>query len=295
MDNMQETWKKELCDIYTKVLSGTASQEEIERVGYVYQRYAPQMIYKYFSDNEFCLNTIANDKMWYSSPVCFNDVFDAYFTIDGEKIKQTLLNYLRENSDIRESSPAWANACSAIDSLTENFQIELDKLRLNFGVTCFSESDNSLLMWSHYAHYHKGLCVEYELLEFSNQIRFSPAPVVYCKKRPCINEINLDDREFSSPFGFLLENLLTKSPEWSYEREWRIIRDHGACGDSWDDEKHGALLPSIKPHAVILGCDASEDFSEKVLKICQERKIALFRMEKDEVEYKLRRNQILSF
>lgn len=295
MDNKQETWKKEVCGIYTKVLSGTATPEEIERVGYVYQRYAPQMIYKYFSDNDFCMNTIANDKMWYSSPACFNDVFDADFAIDDVRIKQTLLDLIKENSDIRENSPAWVNICSEINNAAVHLRTKLSKLRLNIGVSCFSESDSSLLMWAHYAHNHKGLCVEYELLEFNNQLMFSPAPVVYCEKRPCIGDLKLENSDSLSSFGFLLDNLLTKSPEWSYEREWRIIRDSGASGDEWDGEKNGALLPSIKPHAVIIGCDASDGFSEKVTEICRKRKITLYRMEKDAVKYKLNRKLVLSF
>ena len=47
------------------------------------------------------------------------------------------------------------------------------------GISCLSESDSSLLMWAHYANNHKGMCVEYELLQISEQLKFSPIPVIY--------------------------------------------------------------------------------------------------------------------
>ncbi|MCR5611239.1 MAG: DUF2971 domain-containing protein [Clostridiales bacterium] len=138
------------------------------------------------------------------------------------------------------------------------------------------------------------MCAEYEFLEFNKQLKFSPAPVLYDDKRP---GLSLDDIVGERPriMEFLIETLLTKSPEWSYEKEWRIIRDASACGSAWNAEKHGALLPSIKPHAVILGCEASDEFSAKVTEICKERRITLYRMEKDAAEYKLNKKPILSF
>lgn len=42
--------------------------------------------------------------------------------------------------------------------------------------------------------------------------------------------------------GIFIESLTSKSPEWSYEKEWRIIRDDGACGNKWDAEKKAHYL-----------------------------------------------------
>ena len=93
-------------------------------------------------------------------------------------------------------------------------------------------------------------------------------------------------------YAAFIESLSSKSPEWSYEKEWRIIRDKAACGDKWNDTKKGALLDMIPPTSITLGCQAEESFEREVLTYCQENKIRLYKMEKDESLYQLKRKPI---
>lgn len=95
---------------------------------------------------------------------------------------------------------------------------------------------DSLLMWAHYANNHRGMCVEYELMEINKQLGFSPVPVIYSDRKVKFNSINQDAVETDTTRNFI-ESLTSKSPEWSFEKEWRIIRDDGACGKNWDIEK----------------------------------------------------------
>lgn len=87
------------------------------------------------------------------------------------------------------------------------------------GIISFTESYNNLLMWSHYADEHKGIVVEFDyhalkthfnkILGLSNSIEH----VLYNRERhevlPCT----------TSP----KRNLLTKSDDWIYEKEHRVI------------------------------------------------------------------------
>lgn len=87
------------------------------------------------------------------------------------------------------------------------------------GIISFTESYNNLLMWSHYADEHKGIVVEFDyhalkthfnkILGLSNSIE----RVLYNRERhevlPCT----------TSP----KRNLLTKSDDWIYEKEHRVI------------------------------------------------------------------------
>ena len=172
----------------------------------------------------------------------------------------------------------------------------MDNVRRTTGVTCFSESNDSLLMWSHYAQNHQGICVEYELLRFNSELNFSPVPVIYSKNRVCLTSVDMNSVETSS-VSFFVGNLTSKSPEWSYENEWRIIRDSGVCGAAWDETKCGALLPSIMPTSIILGCaiDESSDFRKEVYEYCWENSINLYKMEKDETKYALNMKPILEY
>ena len=168
------------------------------------------------------------------------------------------------------------------------------QMRSQMGITCLSELDDSLLMWAHYANNHRGMCVEYELMEINRQLKFTPIPIVYSEDRACIGSLNPDTVERDTTKVFL-ESLTAKSSEWSYEKEWRIIRDDGACGDRWDAEKKGALLDMILPTSVTLGCMAKQEFSKEVQEYCENNQINLYKMERDPKAYRLVKVPILQF
>ncbi|GBR14457.1 DUF2971 domain-containing protein [Gluconobacter frateurii] len=89
------------------------------------------------------------------------------------------------------------------------------------GIFCLSECNSNILMWSHYAENHKGVCLEYSIKETpSNMLE----KVEYTDIRPKFE-----------PFGFipqykvdkkvdLMRDILSKKAEtWSYEKEWRYF------------------------------------------------------------------------
>ncbi|WP_447017434.1 DUF2971 domain-containing protein [Shewanella algae] len=87
------------------------------------------------------------------------------------------------------------------------------------GVISFTENYNNLLMWSHYAHEHKGIVVEFDyekLVYFFNyklSMRNTIERVLYNRERfsPLQTEVCVKDL------------LLTKSDDWIYEKEHRIL------------------------------------------------------------------------
>ena len=94
-------------------------------------------------------------------------------------------------------------------------------LNQKVGVLCLSEVGNSILMWGHYTDNHRGFVVGFD----SNHPFFSCRrtdqdefgflrKVDYQRKRP---KVVLTDT--SSPVWFQ-----TKSEQWAYEKEWRIVR-----------------------------------------------------------------------
>jgi hypothetical protein len=114
----------------------------------------------------------------------------------------------------------------------------------------FCEEKDNLLMWSHYADNHKGICIEYDLTYLISKIDdkksnpnilFHLFPVVYLENRindeaafnnllyasKSINQYKLDlknknhhdDVEWHNDIKMLF---LIKSKSWGYEKEWRI-------------------------------------------------------------------------
>lgn len=95
--------------------------------------------------------------------------------------------------------------------------------------------------------------------------------------------------------SLFIKSITSKSTDWSYEKEWRIIQDETACGPKWDDKNKGALLDTISPSSIILGCCASDELTSALMQHCQNHKIPLYKMEKDPLLYRLNKKNILEF
>lgn len=232
--------------------------------------------------------------MWYSAACNFNDVFDCDISIDDQKVFNEALKLLPDKRGIRSGSKMWKDFREIMKQQLQELRTEFDELRNTTGVSCFSESEDSLLMWAHYANNHRGMCVEYDLLEINRILRFTAIPVIYSGERTCFNFFIPESIE-QDGLKLFIQSVTSKSPEWSYEKEWRIIRDQGACGDQWDVNKKGALLEMIRPSSIILGCVAKPEFEQEVRDYCFTNKINLYKMEKDPVQYRLNRKEIMGF
>ena len=83
------------------------------------------------------------------------------------------------------------------------------------GGFCASGKRDDILMWSHYADSHRGICLEFDeacpLFAAAQQVKYS-------KFRSPINR-------YSDDYDAMAEKaLLTKSDHWKYEAEWRSLR-----------------------------------------------------------------------
>jgi hypothetical protein len=82
----------------------------------------------------------------------------------------------------------------------------------NTGVFSLSEKQNDILMWGHYAASHTGICIGFATLEMNDALH----RIVYQDERPVINPMR-------DQATLIEKGLLTKSSQWAYEREWRIL------------------------------------------------------------------------
>lgn len=131
-------------------------------------------------------------------------------------------------------------------------------------------------MWSHYANFHKGFLLEYDLDEIRNFVdgKGVICPIEYKKTFKKIGTLE------SSFTDIIIDNFLTKVEDWNYENEWRII-----------GIKMTGLQKFIPPKKVYLGCKMETGTRKRVKEICKKKHIPIYEMIMDESEYKL--NEIL--
>ncbi len=88
--------------------------------------------------------------------------------------------------------------------------------RFDHGVCCLSEICDDILMWSHYAAQHTGVCIGIRPDRIAGKLF---RPVEYSDVVPL-----LDAWEYIRGDGDKFLKLgLTKASHWSYEKEWRTV------------------------------------------------------------------------
>ena len=145
-----------------------------------------------------------------------------------------------------------------------------------FKISCFSESPYLMLMWSHYANEHKGFCIEYEVPEFSDESKellTSIFPVIYTDKRNNLAPAFLKWERSGSPgIDGLCEmykyGLLSKSMDWKYQKEWRLI-----SLDNIIDVDENDNCEFFKIKKVYLGHNMKPENRKEIIQICKEKNI----------------------
>ena len=188
----------------------------------------PKKLYKYESWNEQSLANLKNQQLYFSDPRLFNDPFDSSIGCIFEDITEeefSLLhshnrnNYPNESKFIKEygDTPSEKFKSFIRPILEDEFKKATDQFFNKNGVTCFSESNDEILMWSHYAKSHTGFCLEFDTsIEPFNKAR----KVEYQTGFPSINPA----KAFLDPDSSeALKLALTKYKKWEYEKEWRLV------------------------------------------------------------------------
>jgi Protein of unknown function (DUF2971) len=126
--------------------------------------------------------------------------------------------------------------------------------REKLGVSCFATNPNSVVMWSHYAKQHTGICLEFsganmlsstELLEFLHPVRYTDDLLAVFRL------FWLQPESDIYPFDVLpILAACHKSKEWEYEGEWRVVSVNPSGGRKFSLESCG-----IKPSRIILGTE----------------------------------------
>lgn len=129
-------------------------------------------------------------------------------------------------------------------------------------------------MWSHYANYHKGFCLEYDIKKIpygDYRSRFL-YPVIYSDQMFDATEHMLkgvEDDSFNNIH--LSKSALVKACDWSYEREWRLVFSNGIF------EKEQSCLMG-KPRALYLGTKIIKEDQDRLIKICMKKDIPYKKM-----------------
>lgn len=214
--------------------------------------YIPKSIFKYrlgrYDEMGMCwdIENLKNNQVRMTLPESFNDPYDSSFSIAitaGNELERNILD-----------------------------QIIYKPARRSMRICCFSESIESMLMWTHYANEHKGFAIEYGTHE-KTSIALQLWPVFY---REELFDISKYLKRIRSNLIPILP-ALHKALDWQYEKEWRLI----VPGNEFES------LTMPRPKAIYLGSNVNPCIEKELKEIAFERRINLYKMVHDRHEFKM--------
>jgi hypothetical protein len=269
--------------------------------------YFPNSFFKYRKLDSRTLENINENKVWLSEIALLNDPFECSLQFDNneclrlffsdkgfQKIfsektgKELSVGDINKIVSSDEPYLTYNEVCNKkgirlnippdkqLETVQNRFKQIIDDTNKEIRICSFSELNNSLLLWSHYANEHKGICIEYDFRQ-QDQIRAFLQPIIYSNK---IYKLGLlEELTMLRKIG----SSLIKGKDWKYEAEWRLTIF-----------KQGDIFPNkmtvLDPKAVYLG--TRFDFNEEYLKdqlfnILNKKNIPFFQMTKHPEQYKL--------
>lgn len=163
------------------------------------------------------------------------------------------------------------------------------------GIACFAQRWNNVLMWSHYANKHTGICVEYDFdIPFETAPNSLLLPVEYTSMRPLLpieklgairdGDFEVNDANINTVFADVLKALVTKSEIWKYEQEWRHIVFIK------DPNKRLVSLPIVS--RIIMGTNISDENKSKMIEFATNHDIPLYQAKLVEDRYEMIRQKV---
>jgi len=230
------------------------TNEEVMKIG-VNQQSFPQYLFKYRADNSHTRKILIKNELWFCNPLEFNDPYDCNTPINTttplEDIKKWLLSIGIYKDNIDELATQLKNNPNIISESTKS-------VVGGFGICCFSTLEDSILQWSHYSDYHKGVCLKFDIT-LDSDFFMTPLIVSYRNVMQHYNHIVHQ--------GSIVEYLIRpKFSMWSYESEIRIIKDKDLIARS------GSRVFKFKNEAlieVIFGTNASDKLISKYKELCK--------------------------
>jgi hypothetical protein len=304
-------WEKE----YRKLMFPIDGSEiDIKRAYKIKYENMPSSLFKYRQINEYSIDNLRNDTVWMTNAQNFNDPYDCALTINENQqleyiknrflellkpsLKPSQLEYLRKKPyeeimkfyllrdlysiNMTETANKFINMTSH-DLHTQHNEIRNSLNRQSqrkIYISCFSKIVDSILMWSHYAFNHTGMCIEYNFKQCGPVdllTRFFH-PVNYTNKLFDISDFFFGEKKKTNGYFSILAGI-TKAMDWSYENEWRLIFP----GESSEPFNRKVF----KPSTVYLGAKISQEDKEKILSITKRRDIPVLQMYLSSTGFKL--------
>ncbi len=266
-------------------------------------------LYRYRPMNKNNIDALINDRLYFSTPNNYSDIYDSLFTInfksnfdqidyaaeminksveDNDNILKLLENTIYSSqlnkinlTNTHPKKEEIVNAKELIKSFVlDSFAKDMTGIKSQIKSICFTEKFDDLKMWDQYGGGYKGFCLEYDISNVSqsktdiNTIS-SLFPIAY-------SDIPYD---FSETYFPLLYN---KTFHFDLDYDWfgffktQLIKnkEHYSMENEWRllDLNQEVKYITIKPKAIYLGPALEDSDIQLLYNIAKEKNIPIYKL-----------------
>ena len=231
------------------------------------------MIYKYLNSDR--IDVLRNSRIRFTQPAALNDPFEFYPC--WEKVQKAIVERVFDKIQV---------ACDPLNPIHKLMMIIMNvylkqqiAATANNGVLVLSLSKkhNNSIMWSHYTSSHKGFVIGFDSESEFFQGRDKLTEVRYSKSRYVVPANAFRNLEIPSELGEQLLGAIcfTKSSDWQYEEELRLLADCENADHVLDKDSELPIylfnFPEEIVKEVIIGYKIDPDFRRDLLGICENK------------------------
>jgi len=197
----------------------------------------PNILYKYRDwNNPFHRNLLQKGELFFASISGFNDPFDGtiphryapeeltednifkkYLEITTRKFPHLTETAIHEKCYEYQRRGYFHN-----EKYLEDFEKDTcERLNEQFGIACLSKKNDNILMWSHYANCHTGICLGFNKYKLFYDTEAVFKHVKYSEDLPMLSL-------FEDVYTYYSKLIGTKSILWDYEKEYRLSKTNFA-------------------------------------------------------------------
>ncbi|MDE7088573.1 MAG: DUF2971 domain-containing protein [Prevotella sp.] len=227
----------------------------------------PKTLFKY-TTLETLKKGLEMPSVYFSAATDFNDPFELKYKLDSNYTKDDWIAYFNKREPQREGCEALAewymnNPQKAHEFVSGSIEEQIK----DTGILCLTTHNDNLLMWAHYADSHRGVCIEYVTM---NHIMASGIlkKVKYSNQYIRFNYIKEPDR--------LKKCIFHKSCQWSYENEYRIVRQGSV--------KEPIGIPPKAIKGIYFGCNCSDNKINEIREIINKKGWTHIQLKKAEID-----------
>lgn len=278
----------------------------------------PKKLYKYRAVNDNSKNNLKDNTIWMNRASEYNDPYDCALMLGfssrsesdlreetiavgkkhGVHFSKEEIQYMKKcdtknfYKKVFEKNNECLQANYDVEELSESVYLSINKRKKSLSkkfsnqiqksILCcsFSERNDSMLMWSHYAANHTGMCIEYDFTQLGEKsdITRMLQPVIYRENIFDVTKYLENTGRLNILFTSYLA--MIKAKDWEYENEWRYIIPERII------EPFNKPL-GCKPTAIYLGSRINTEDERCIREIAEEKSIPVINMQLSHNKFKI--------